>query len=161
MAESTNRDLRERLTSSLGIPETPRLESGSGPRKRDSTALSVGSRFRALWGRGRVRRRIRTAPERMAADVGPPHLDELARERMLITMVGWRFDRGTSSFVTDDVTPERMDALIHAVIALGPRVVQLNVAGLSREQYLEVVDHLAEGSWLTITPVLDERLGSA
>jgi hypothetical protein len=96
-----------------------------------------------------------------AADVGPPHLDELARERMLITMVGWRFDRGTSSFVTDDVTPERMDALIHAVIALGPRVVQLNVAGLSREQYLEVIDHLAEGSWLTVTPLLEERLGSA
>ncbi|SDP23751.1 hypothetical protein SAMN04487788_2624 [Microbacterium testaceum StLB037] len=80
---------------------------------------------------------------------------------MLITMIGWRFDGGTSSFVTDDVTPERMDALVHAVIALGPRVVQLNVAGLSREQYLEVVDHLAEGSWLTVTPLLEERLGSA
>ncbi|MCY1718578.1 hypothetical protein OVA26_16700 [Microbacterium sp. SL62] len=104
---------------------------------------------------------MRVAPMQTAVDVGPPHLDELARERMLITMVGWRFDRGASSFVTDDVTPERMDALIHAVIALGPRVVQLNVAGLSREQYLEVVDHLAEGSWLTVTPVLEEHLGSA
>lgn len=104
---------------------------------------------------------MRIAPERTAADAGPPHLDELARERMLITMVGWRFDRPTLSFITDDITPERMDALIHAVIALGPRVVQLNVAGLSREQYLEVVDHLAEGSWLTVTPLLEERLGSA
>ncbi|WP_311259986.1 hypothetical protein [Microbacterium sp. WCS2018Hpa-9] len=79
------------------------------------------------------------------------HLDKGQRQQMLTTMVNWGFDRTAQHFVTDDVSAERLQELIHAVIALGPISIRLSISHLTRAQFVEVFEHLHPGSELTLT----------
>lgn len=80
---------------------------------------------------------------------------------MLTTMTGWGYDRPSQMFVTDQVTPERLEQLIHAVLGLGPAPVKFTVSHLTRNQFVEVYRHLPEGSQLsleTVDPSPEERV---
>lgn len=75
---------------------------------------------------------------------------------MLTTMPSWRYDRHSKTFVTEEVTSERFDELLHAVIGLGRRPIRLRVQSLSWHQFHEVLEHMHEHSRLEVVEQMSE-----
>lgn len=71
---------------------------------------------------------------------------------MLRTMTGWSFGHQSKAFVPkknpQNIVPERVDALLDAVIDLGPDPVVLRVCGLLLREAARVCGYLGQGSAL-------------
>lgn len=112
MAKNKNRGHRETRKPPHEIPEVPDLGRLSMPRKTNRRAAMDVAAGVLLWDRRRVARAAERRVRRRLVLAPARHLTKDQRQLMLTTMTGWGYDRPSQMFVTDQVTPERLEQLI-------------------------------------------------
>lgn len=147
MANGQSRGHRESRKPQQELPEVPDLGRLSMPRRTNRRAARYVATIGPLWDRRRADRKARrNALLREDAQAASPrrrHLDKKVRERMLRTMTGWSFDHRQKAFVTPEVTSERVEELVDAIVELELEPVVLRVAGLGRKECARVRGYLS------------------